>query len=82
MGALETHSDGATDASWTSAFKGYIQEYFWILHFSPNFLLSVKSSVGGAKITYFKVDVEQNDLRMNYSYEQHLSSLTSGSHLL
>lgn len=48
-----------------------------------DFLLSIKNSVGGTKITYFKVDVEQkNDLRINYSNEQHLSSLTFYSHLL
>lgn len=48
-----------------------------------DFLLSIKSSVGGTKIIYFKVDVEQkNDLRINYSTEQHLSSLTFYSDLL
>lgn len=48
-----------------------------------DFLLSIKNSVGGTKITYFKVDVEQkNDLRINYSNEQHLSSSTFYSHLL
>lgn len=39
--------------------------------------------MGGTKITCFKVDVEQrNDLRINYSNEQHLSGLTFYSHLL
>lgn len=39
--------------------------------------------MGGTKITCFKEDVEQkNDLRINYSNEQHLSSLTFYPNLL
>jgi len=47
-------------------------------------LLTVnKNGVGGTKITCFRVDVEQNnDLRINYSNEQHLPSLTFYPHLL
>lgn len=56
---------------------------FQTLPFSLRLLTVNKSNVGGIKITRFRIDVEQkNDLRINYSNEQHLSSLTFYSHLL